>query len=229
MPDKSKKFHEFALKSGLFKGRYDWYFCYVKTERIVHVLAILASRGDAVVLKDIITQAQSLPGDIARMTAGEFDISAILAELFALLSAIRVAGTRGLIHHDNCVVICREYEQVAERIVAGSNPSPFGSAEDFMAQELPPEPLSLAAKNSEPLPHAPIKDTALNKGHKGQTERSSLIIDYIRKHKNVSIKDIAAIIRDCSEKTVQRELNDLIRQGLVRRIGSRRWSTYELA
>jgi hypothetical protein len=32
MPDKRSKFHDFALKSILFKGREDWYFCYLKTE-----------------------------------------------------------------------------------------------------------------------------------------------------------------------------------------------------
>jgi len=47
MPDNSNKFHEFALKSILFKGRHDWYFCYLKAEKIAHVLAVLQSRSEA--------------------------------------------------------------------------------------------------------------------------------------------------------------------------------------
>jgi hypothetical protein len=34
------EFHEIALKSILFKGRTDIYFCYLKSEKIAHVLAL---------------------------------------------------------------------------------------------------------------------------------------------------------------------------------------------
>ncbi|MCA9366403.1 hypothetical protein KC722_02375, partial [Candidatus Kaiserbacteria bacterium] len=43
-----------------------------------------------------------------------------------------------------------------------------------------------------------------------------------------NIKDIAAIITDCSEKTIQRELNAMIEDNVVKRHGERRWSTYSL-
>ncbi len=41
-----------------------------------------------------------------------------------------------------------------------------------------------------------------------------------------TIKDIADIITDCSEKTIQRDLNSLIEAGEVKRYGERRWSRY---
>ncbi|NCN52810.1 hypothetical protein GW943_03325 [Candidatus Parcubacteria bacterium] len=41
-----------------------------------------------------------------------------------------------------------------------------------------------------------------------------------------SIKDITDTIKDCSEKTIQRELTTMIKDGLVLREGERRWSTY---
>lgn len=231
MPDKSKKFHEFSLKSILFKGRNDWYFCYLKTERIAHVLAVLASRSDPTPLKDMLRAAQSLPGEIARMAAGEFDVPVALAEVFALLSALRLAGTQGFLHPENVTILLKEYEHVAERLVAGSHPSPFISSDDFLVQELSPEPLPLPSRMSDNGREAikdNIKDITKKTEYKGQTPRMLVILDYIRTHKGASIKDIASIIKDCSEKTVQRELNELINQGLVRRIGERRWSTYEL-
>jgi hypothetical protein len=43
-----------------------------------------------------------------------------------------------------------------------------------------------------------------------------------------SIKDIANRISGCSEKTVQRELNNLLEEGLIQRIGEKRWSKYLL-
>lgn len=41
-----------------------------------------------------------------------------------------------------------------------------------------------------------------------------------------TIKDIAEVITDCSEKTIQRDLNSLIDAGEVTRHGERRWSRY---
>jgi hypothetical protein len=45
---------------------------------------------------------------------------------------------------------------------------------------------------------------------------------------DVSIKDIAARIRGCSEKTIQRELNSLLYDNIIERIGEKRWSRYVL-
>lgn len=45
---------------------------------------------------------------------------------------------------------------------------------------------------------------------------------------DVSIKDISARIRGCSEKTIQRELNALLDAHIVERIGEKRWSRYVL-
>lgn len=45
---------------------------------------------------------------------------------------------------------------------------------------------------------------------------------------DVSIKDISARIRGCSEKTIQRELNALLDAQIVERIGEKRWSRYVL-
>lgn len=44
-----------------------------------------------------------------------------------------------------------------------------------------------------------------------------------------TIKDIAEVITDVGEKTIQRDLNTLIEQGEVIRQGERRWSKYSLA
>lgn len=45
---------------------------------------------------------------------------------------------------------------------------------------------------------------------------------------DVSIKDIAARIKGCSEKTIQRELNALLYDNVIERIGEKRWSRYVL-
>jgi hypothetical protein len=68
---------------------------------------------------------------------------------------------------------------------------------------------------------------------KVKSERSEKIISIIKDKANsfndgASIKDISSSFIDCSEKTIQRELNDLIEKGQIKKIGDKRWSRYSI-
>lgn len=236
MPDKKSKFHEFALKSILFKGREDWYFCYLKVEKIAHVLAVLERRAEGEHgrrVRDIAARAAALPGDIAHLAAGEVDATIVLADVFALLSAVRLASTEEILHRETAAILEAEYEAVSERLVRGSHPSPFVGVDDFaippLAIEAPPDPLEDTRVSHSVFDGPIIKDThkgQIQRTHKGHSDRAESILAVIRKQGSVSIKDIAAVIKGCSEKTIQRELALLIQQGFVKRVGERRWSHY---
>lgn len=58
--------------------------------------------------------------------------------------------------------------------------------------------------------------------------RREQILSLFVKGVDVSIKDIAARIKGCSEKTIQRELNALLYDNVIERIGEKRWSRYIL-
>lgn len=60
-----------------------------------------------------------------------------------------------------------------------------------------------------------------------QSRRDQILTLFV-KGVDVSIKDIAARIKGCSEKTIQRELNALLYDGIIERIGEKRWSRYIL-
>jgi hypothetical protein len=60
-----------------------------------------------------------------------------------------------------------------------------------------------------------------------QSRREQILALFV-KGVDVSIKDIASRIRGCSEKTIQRELNALLYDNLIERIGEKRWSRYIL-
>jgi hypothetical protein len=62
-----------------------------------------------------------------------------------------------------------------------------------------------------------------------KNERQQIILGIVKEIGESSIKDIADNIKDCSEKTIQRELNTLIYNGVLKKIGERRWSKYVLA
>ncbi|MEN9881207.1 MAG: hypothetical protein RLZZ308_390 [Candidatus Parcubacteria bacterium] len=58
--------------------------------------------------------------------------------------------------------------------------------------------------------------------------RRDQILALFVKGVDVSIKDIASRIKGCSEKTIQRELNALVFDNSIERIGEKRWSRYIL-
>lgn len=66
--------------------------------------------------------------------------------------------------------------------------------------------------------------------HLDKKDRKEEILNFFRtvKRADVSIKDISAVIRDCSEKTIQRELIDSVQKGILKKDGERRWSRYSL-
>ncbi|TSC61867.1 MAG: Uncharacterized protein G01um101448_1014 [Parcubacteria group bacterium Gr01-1014_48] len=62
---------------------------------------------------------------------------------------------------------------------------------------------------------------------RSKTRRES-IIAVLREQGTLSIKDVTKVVRGCSEKTIQRELLSLVRDGIVMKEGERRWSTYTI-
>ncbi len=62
-------------------------------------------------------------------------------------------------------------------------------------------------------------------------ERSRKILSFIKStpsdQSGLSIKDVSVVFTDCSEKTIQRELNSLVSKGQLRKIGEKRWSRYQ--
>lgn len=84
-----------------------------------------------------------------------------------------------------------------------------------------------------------IKDTIKDKRHtesvhnqnpapEHKTERRSVILKLLAEKQNLSVKDFSTVITQYSEKTIQRELLSLVIEGVVKKEGERRWSTYSL-
>jgi hypothetical protein len=57
-------------------------------------------------------------------------------------------------------------------------------------------------------------------------ERKEKILKLVQEKGSVMIKDISPVFDGFSEKTIQRDLLDLVSQGLLQKSGERRWTTY---
>ncbi len=76
-----------------------------------------------------------------------------------------------------------------------------------------------------------------NKGHQNSlikeikknvknARRDSILAVLNNKGGGLTIKDVSDVVKGCSEKTIQRELQELIQEGILRKEGERRWSKY---
>ncbi len=73
-----------------------------------------------------------------------------------------------------------------------------------------------------------IKDKKPSGASKSDRQITILALFHKRKDDFFSIKDIAESVKDCSEKTIQRELLELVAKGVLKKEGERRWSKYSL-
>ncbi len=63
-------------------------------------------------------------------------------------------------------------------------------------------------------------------GKNRQKDRRSKILALFKSKDKLSIRDVVGQVNGCSEKTIQRELLALVRDGLLHKEGERRWSIY---
>ncbi len=61
-----------------------------------------------------------------------------------------------------------------------------------------------------------------------RSSRQDNILKSLSKGQKLSVKDISKIIGGCGEKTIQRELQSMVKQGVLEKKGERRWSRYQL-
>lgn len=80
-------------------------------------------------------------------------------------------------------------------------------------------------------PTSQTKDNTTDPSNNKKDEkkaRRERVLSLLSKTELKTIKDVSKFFTDCSEKTIQRELNDLVEEKVIVRVGDRRWSTYKL-
>lgn len=162
-------------------------------------------------------------------------IDSMIREIEVLIAEVTISGESGLIGRSNFSLIKEEILKFKNELIEYRNKDAIISPlqKDFMQVEIPR--ISMTEFKMEKVV---IKDTKGHIENKGQDKRHnidsirqgrrSIIIDLLKKRSNLSIKDFSVLIKDCSEKTIQRELNSMVEEGVLYRQGDRRWSTYSL-
>lgn len=243
---------DFVLEKSIFNNIFEKdirrIFIYKKAERLAKALHLitpafvestcLRNRIDAIAIG--LVDAAVVPLGASRL--------ALSRELLALSSVLSIARTGGLLSAMNADLITHEAHTLLQEIATYEEPRLFldeslslsGIAKSIQKHETQKPPKSarppFRSTQNTPFRQTQSKDTNL-KGHKKDNvdasfghvkDRRDAILSVIRNKKKVSIKDISTLILGVSEKTVQRELSALVKSGLVRKQGERRWSVYSL-
>ncbi len=214
---------------GFFSG--DDYLVYVfkKTEKITAALYLISGllkddepmkwelrdRGIDM-LTSSFTASSSLPGDKNAV------IQALFTAALETLSLLNVARISNLISEMNHTLLTNEVDKVVsllrDRLAASAENAGYVLSEHFFKTSENP------ATNTRPSVKLEIKPE--NKEKKSQRQEN--ILSVLKGQSNITIKDISRVIKDCSEKTIQRELSELVDKGVIKKEGERRWSRYSL-
>lgn len=155
------------------------------------------------------------------------------ARVSEILSFLAVAYQCGYISEGNFRLIESEYQELEHFILAQGDqffgtlfPKSFFQVpfrEEKIERQLP-TPQRQQTKTASALAPSPR-----GTGASGQASRKDIILDLLKTKDRVNVKDVAEVITDCSDKTLQRELLGLVETGVLVKEGERRWSTYRLA
>lgn len=162
-----------------------------------------------------------------------------------LMSMLDISSIAGMISKMNAKIIKEEFESFIKELnnfSLGLNSNNNIKVEDILKNSTNTENINPSiSESSETLKITQTTSSQNNfdkvenktntngvngNGHKRKETRKMNILNFIKSHDNITIKDIVPHIIGCSEKTVQRELISLINEGKIKKTGERRWTRY---
>jgi DNA-binding transcriptional ArsR family regulator len=170
--------------------------------------------------------------------AGPERVSTIIAHLTELVTLLEVANAGGYVSGMNLSVFQQECRLLIEFLREHEDVESSESLSLSKHYFHIPQGASASRENA-----ADVKDTKISikdkiknrlqpregKSTTSKREaRRAAIIAALGRQKAASVRDVAQAVGGYSEKTIQRELVALMREGVIKREGERRWSTYSL-
>lgn len=211
------------------------YYRYIfkKTEKIVSVVFYVSNNIEkdnktAAVIEDILSAARVSHDRMLRTLevrthVAEDSLREAAHSLIALDSKLRVSLSVGVISPEVLNVLTTEIDGVLrglnKYLVRTTAFDDFDYKVAPATERVPAERRS-AAPTTKPA-------VAASSEPEGDSRRERIRV-VLQAKGEATIKDISDIITDVSSKTIQRELNAMITDSVVKRQGERRWSKYSL-
>lgn len=236
---KENGFDSFVLEKSIFSNVFDKdirrVYIYKKAERLaraIHVVSPAFAHSPALRKRaDDIAMALVDGAVLPPLSARE----ALSRELLALSSLLSIVRTTGLLSTMNADIIGREAHLLLEEVASYEEPRVAFEYVPTLA-ELSKDVSKQIGTGQRTASMSTRKQPSVSKGQsKGQlsdkshrSDRGTAIVELLRAKGPSFIKDISTVMRDVSEKTVQRELQALVASGAIIREGERRWTRYSI-
>jgi hypothetical protein len=218
-------------------------FVYKKTEKLTTAVYMVTSLfSDSEPMKWTLRKKSSellsfILGYKNQISGQNFFLGSVKEQVLDIVSLLDVSSKSGLVSTMNFSILRGEFlnlvKILGESKFSGESLPGASLPESFfeISRSLPLATSGVRQADSPNLSDTNLKDRISENNNQivlKRTNRQSIIIGLLKKKKEMDIKAIAQTIRDCSEKTIQRELISLIRSGIVKKTGERRWSKYSL-
>jgi hypothetical protein len=181
----------------------------------------------------------------------------ILSYITEILSFLEILHSSGYISEMNFTILRREYVELGELIKNRKDDIATGEThlkDNFF--DVPDLYQTYALRHSNPTKESitdtiqkqyQIKDTIQNTKRAQEIQktkiypkinkivnikhsnRKNIILELLQNKSSITVKDTENAIKECSAKTLQRELLSLVSEGILKKKGERRWSAYSLA
>ena len=182
-------------------------------------------------------------------------IAVSLTHIHEILSFIEIAYTIGFISEMNTNILKKEFSILASELkvsqakdkhftftldekmfdlqdaLSGPENGNYSHTEDQSVKDKRTSFNSLSfINNKSPLQNIlPKKTNSFATNLSERLDRTTKILSILKDlpaQTGVSIKDISLTFKNCSEKTIQREINALVSKGQIKKTGAKRWSRY---
>ncbi len=239
-PENKAHISAFVLEKDIFSNIFEKdirrVYLYKKSERLAKALHLISpafkdnralkSRIENIAL-ELIEASVANPGEVK---------TRLSRELLTLSSILSLARTGGHLSSMNVEIISKEVHILLSEIASYEEPrlsleeTPT-LAELSKTQTSSVRPIVKRGRISEKQNAGPGTGSGTSiqgqeRSIKDKGSRRESILSVLKEKGPSFIKDISTVIRDVSEKTIQRELQSMVLDGSVKKEGERRWTTY---
>ena len=226
-----------------FEKDRDFIFVYKKTEKLagaVYMVTNLFSENEPMkwILRKKVSDLLSFMLDYKDTAESRhFDfVYNIRTKVLELVSLLEISLRGGLVSDMNFTILKQEFSNLALMFISSSDAQTKEMFQKTISRTFFDVPEAEVGKGHSLRTTSSVqriqyrdvkdKDTLVVADNFKRSNRQNIIFNMLKRKKELTIKDIAQTIKDCSEKTIQRELISLIRAGVLKKVGQRRWSKY---
>ncbi len=214
-----------------FENDADFVFAFKKTEKLVSAIYMVTGLfSENEPMKWALRKKAS---DLLSFTATYKDtnehrgadfVYTLKSQVLEVVSFLEVCFRGGMVSEMNLSILKQEFVSVVSVFESGVSRTRVSHRTVITPSYLKVDPV---VKDKRSYTEE-IKDSVPVETNFKRSNRQNIILGLLKKKKELTINDIAEVIKDCSEKTIQRELISFIAAGVIKRTGERRWSKYSL-